>query len=303
MTRATTLALGIVLLSALPQGASRAPQPASPFLAATSGDAQTTFRSRVESVRLDVLVTAGGQPVLGLIAGDFEVRDNGALQKATVLDAGSLPLDVILTLDLSSSLTPDRLDTLRAASRSLLAALEPEDRAGLATFSHAVTRRQALTPDVSLVRRALEEAKPIGATSLIDAMYGALAMAGTGDRRTLLIVFSDGIDTASWLPAAAVINAAKRSETVIYAVSAAGTRQTPQMLRDVADATGGTVLEVDSKGLATAFVKILNEFRQRYILSYTLPKTPSPGWHRIDVRVKPRGATVKARSGYRVGER
>lgn len=285
MTRTTTLALAMSVL------------------AAWSATAQTTFKSRVESVRLDVMVTAGGQPVMGLMADDFEVRDNGALQKVTLLGAGALPLDVILTLDLSSSLTADRLEALREASESLLEALEPDDRAGLATFSHAVTRRQALTADVTRVRRALEAAKPIGATSLIDAMYGALAMADTGDRRTLLIVFSDGIDTASWLPAAAVINAARQSETVIYGVSAGGIRRTPQLLRDVAEATGGKVLEVDSTGLATAFVKILNEFRERYVLSYTLAESPSPGWHRIDVRVKPRGATVKTRSGYRVGER
>jgi VWFA-related protein len=303
MTRTTTLAVVIACLAALSLGASRTSYPAPRFLAAETAAAQTKFRTRVESVRLDALVLAGGQPVMGLTAADFEVRDNGALQTVTILGAGSLPLDVILALDLSSSLTGTRLAALRAASASLLDALEPEDRAALATFSHAVTRRQALTPDVGLVQLALEEAKPTGATSLIDAMYAALAMADTGDRRTLLIVFSDGIDTASWLPADAVVSAAKRSETVIYAVSAAGTRQAPQILVDVTEASGGKVLEVDSRGLATAFVKILNEFRQRYVLSYTLANTPSPGWHRIDVRVKPRGATVKARSGYRVGPR
>ena len=265
--------------------------------------AQTTFRSRVESVRLDALVTAGGQPVPGLSAGDFEVRDNGQLQKVTLLGAGSLPLDVILALDMSSSLTAERLQALRSASTALLAALEDRDRAALITFSHRLRRGQALTSDFTLVRRALERAEPSGATSLIDAMYAAIAMAEPGDRRTLLIVFSDGIDTTSWLQPAAVIRAAQRSETVVYAVSTADTSQTPPLLQQVSKATGGTLLEADSSSLARAFTQALNEFRQRYVLSYTLPQTPSPGWHRIDVRVKRRGAKVKARAGYEVGRR
>ena len=256
--------------------------------------------SRVESVRLDALVTAGGQPLMGLTADDFEVRDNGQLQAVRLLGAGSLPLDVILTLDMSSSLAPERLDALRAASGSLLGALEGDDRAALATFSHVVTRRQRLTSNVSLVRDALQRVSPIGSTSLVDAMYAALSMAEAGDRRTLVIVFSDGIDTSSWLQPEAVITAARRSETVIYGVSTAGTRQTPQMLLEVTEATGGKVLEVDSRSLPTAFVRILDEFRQRYLLSYTLPATPAPGFHRIEVRVKRRVASVKTREGYTV---
>ena len=170
----------------------------------------------------------------------------------------------------------------------------------LATFSHAIVRRQPLTHEHDLVRRAMQGVAPSGATSLIDAMYAAMAMTTPGDRRTLLIVFSDGIDTSSWLEPDAVIAAAQRSETVIYAVATAGSDRTTAMLRDVTTASGGQVFEVDSRRLGSAFITILNEFRQRYLLTYSLAKTPSPGWHRIDVRVKKRGANVKARPGYRV---
>jgi VWFA-related protein len=274
------------------------------FLLATAAvAAQTSFRTRVESVRLDVLVTAGGQPVLGLGAGDFEVRDNNVPQKVQILGAGSLPLDVILALDMSSSLTAARLKALQTAIDSLLDALEAGDRAALATFSHAVSRGQALTADLGLVRRALQNATPSGATSLVDAMYAAIAMAESGDRRTLLLVFSDGIDTASWLHPDAVVRAAQRSETVVYAVSTAGVKQAPPILQEVTAASGGKVLEVDSERLAVIFVQILNEFRQRYLLSYTHPKAPSQGWHRIEVRVKQRGASVKTRAGYHVAAR
>jgi Ca-activated chloride channel homolog len=262
--------------------------------------AAQTFKSRVESVRLDALVLDRGQPVHGLTAEDFEIRDNGALQRVTLLGAGALPLDVVLVLDMSGSLSAHRLEALRAAGGALLDALGPADRAALVTFSREIHRAQPLTHDVGAVRRALEREAPSGPTVLVDAMFAAIGTTEPGDRRSLLIVFSDGLDTASWLQPDAVIRAAERSDVVIYAVSTASARHAPGLLRQVTDSTGGQLLEVDSASLSTAFTRVLNEFRQRYVLSYTLPSTPSDGWHRLDVRVKNRDLTVRARSGYRV---
>lgn len=263
--------------------------------------AQQKFTSRVESVRVDVLVTANGRPVEGLTAEDFDVRDNGAVQRAQMIGAGTLPLDVTLALDMSSSLEAERLDALRRAGNLLLNGLTSEDRAGLLTFSHAVTRRQEMTPDHARVRSALAATEPGGGTSLADALYVGMTMSEAGGRRPLLIVFSDGIDTTSWLSADDAITAAKRLETVAYAVSTARAGDTPRILHDITSQTGGNLLQVTSRDLEASFVKILDEFRQRYLLSYTLPSAPTPGWHRIDVRVRKRGMNVKARSGYLVG--
>lgn len=261
-----------------------------------------TFKSRVDTVRLDALVLDGNQPVIGLTAEDFEVRDDGAVQNVTLLAGGSLPLDVILALDMSGSLAAGRVDALRAAADSLLGALHAQDRAAITTFSDAIHRLQPLTHDVGALRRALQHAVPSGGTRLSDALFASIGMVTPGDRRSLLIVFSDGLDTSSWLQPAAVIRAAERAEVVIYAVSAARVGKRG-ILREFTDRTGGKLLEVDSSALTAAFMTVLNEFRQRYVLSYTLPATPSPGWHDIDVRVKGRRATVRTRSGYRVERR
>lgn len=265
---------------------------------APSVHAQATFSSKVDSVTLDVIVTAQGRPVLGLAAGDFEVRDNGVLQQASLLAAGSFPLDVVLALDTSSSVSGERLRTLETASRDLVGALRAEDRVALFTFNHAVARRQALTHDTAALAAAFDGVTPSGDTALVDAMYAAIAGADAGGRRTLLIVFSDGIDTASWLTSAAVVQAARQSGTVIYAVSTVEAGRTPAVLRDVAKATGGEVLTVDSGRLQTVFLDILNDFRNRYLLSYTHRTTPPPGWHKVEVRVKRRGAVVRTREGY-----
>jgi Ca-activated chloride channel homolog len=271
------------------------------MLAAGGLSAQTKFSSRVESVRVDVLVTANGQPVPGLSAADFEVRDNGAPQQVQLIGAGTLPLDVLLALDMSSSLEPDRLATLRRAGTLLLNGLKPEDRAGLLTFSHAVSLRQAMTLEHQSVREALEAAEPGGGTSLADALYAGITLSEASGRRPLLIVFSDGIDTTSWLGPEDATTAAKRFETVVYAVSAGRRGDTPQILHEITAQSGGNLLQVTSRDLEASFVRILEEFRQRYLLSYTLSSAPKPGWHRIEVRVRKRGMNVKARSGYLVG--
>jgi hypothetical protein len=49
------------------------------------------------------------------------------------------------------------------------------------------------------------------------------------------------------------------------------------------------------------FLKILDEFRQRYLISYSPTGVAPDGWHRLDVRVKGRRLTVKSRTGYQAG--
>lgn len=48
-------------------------------------------------------------------------------------------------------------------------------------------------------------------------------------------------------------------------------------------------------------VKVLEEFRQRYLLSYSPAGVARGGWHRLEVRLKGRRRTVKARPGYHGG--
>lgn len=266
--------------------------------AALCAEPVAQFTSRVELVRIDTLVTAGGKPVRGLSAADFEVRDNGILQRIRLEDAGVSQLDVILALDLSASLTSERLAQLRRACEALLTQLRREDRAALVTFNHRVTRHGPLTADFEGIRSAIRDVGPSGRTSLVDAIFAGISLAEGGDRRTLLIVFSDGMDTSSWLEPASVADVASRSSVVVYGVSTTPVSSTPGTLRTVSEATGGDVLDGRSSRLESAFTDVLNEFRQRYLLTFSPERTSTPGWHRLDVRVKRRGVTVRARSGY-----
>ena len=153
------------------------------------------FTSRIEIVRLDVLATQDGHPVPGLAPDDFEVRDNGVRQDVTLVSVEELPLDVTLTVDLSSSVTGNRLRDLRAAGQALLGGLRPNDRAGLVAFNQAVSRLRPLTTASDDVRRALDGAEPSGGTALIDAAFASIVAAEPAtDRRNLVVLFSDGVD-------------------------------------------------------------------------------------------------------------
>ena len=282
MTRRLTVAL--VAASLLPSGS----------LLAT----QKAFSSRTLGVRVDVLVTDGRIPVAGLKATDFELRDNGVLQTIDVVDTSDIPVNAVLALDTSASTLGQRQMDLVAAGEALLDGLKPDDRAALTTFSHVVAPGIGLTADLAEVRRALRGIEPAGETAIMDGAYVALTATLAQTGRSLVVVCTDGYDTSSWLQPAEVLESAKRSNAVVYAVTAAKARRRSP-LQDLADATGGQMLQVTSSGdLRGAFQKILQDFRSRYILAYSPQGVSVEGFHQLDVRVKRRGLTVKARPGY-----
>lgn len=257
---------------------------------------QPDFATRREAVRVDVLATDKGQPIQSLTAADFEILDNGIAQHVDLVSFEQIPLNVVLVFDTSGSVTDERLAHLRQAGDTVLRGLTKNDQAALVTFSHVVAQRAALTADLEKVRSALTFRPPEGDTSLVDGIYTAMMIGESDAGRSLLIVFSDGVDTASFLPADAVLDTAKRSDVVVYGVSV-GARV--RLLRDLAAFTGGSVFDVDAtKNLSATFETILEEFRHRYLVSYSPENVTRGGWHRLEVRLKNRSGRIQARPGY-----
>ncbi|HYT74459.1 MAG TPA: VWA domain-containing protein [Vicinamibacterales bacterium] len=268
------------------------------LLSAGASAQQPVFSSSTLGVRVDVLVTKGNIHVPGLTAADFELRDNGVLQTIDVIDSADVPVNAVLALDTSASTAGQRLADLTAASQTLLDGLKPRDRAALATFNHAVTTRVPLTDDLSTIGKTLEAVSPSGHTAIMDGVYVALMATQAESGRSLVVVCTDGRDTASWLQADEVLEAAKRSNAVIYAV-AAGRARRWAALKDLTDATGGHTIDVESsRDLAGEFQKILQDFRSRYILTFVPAGVAAGGFHRLDIRMRRGGMTVKARPGY-----
>ena len=273
-------------------------------LLASGGRAQQSpaFSSKVEAVRVDVLVTDNGQPVRGLGPGDFEIVDNGVPQVVDLVSFDEVPLNVILALDMSDSVAGERLDQLRGAGGRALAALKTGDQAALVAFSHAVQLGARLTGDVASVQAVLAAAQSSGQTALIDGTYAGIMVGESDAGRALLIVFSDGVDTSSWLRADAVLDTARRADVVVYGVSVVS-RLKPEFLREITSLTGGRLFEIEkTTNLASTFLGILEEFRHRYLVSYTPKGVAKDGWHKLDVRVKNRRTTIKARPGYLAGD-
>jgi VWFA-related protein len=282
-----------------------------------------TFRSGAEAVHVDALVTDGNRPVGGLTAADFEVRDSGVLQRIDSVAFEDVPLSVMLALDTSESVAGAPLAHLKGAAGAVLELLGTQDRAALLTFSHKLVLRAPWTePDGLTAGIALTDAG--GATSLHDAAFTALTLKDDRTGRSLVLIFSDGDDTSSWLPGAAVIDLARRSDSVVYAVGlrsrgerlpgylvdfssglqAPVPRLTPANIAErflvaLAEETGGRYVDAeDSRQLRDTFVHIIREFRSRYLLMYTPRGVDAAGWHPIEVKLKGKRGKVTARRGY-----
>jgi Ca-activated chloride channel family protein len=282
--------------------------------------AQQPFRSGVAIVQVDALVTDGRKPVTGLSAPDFELRDNGVVQTIDSASLESMPISIIFALDTSGSVAGDKMRHLGNAVDLILEGLHGDDRAALVTFSHRVWLRTPLMSDFSALRGLMSSVEAAGGTALFDAVYASLAISEVQDSRPLLVVFSDGLDNMSWMRADVVERAARRANAVVYGVAVAAgieyrrevtssgssIRPVPHyvkgqtdFLEAVADATGGRLLKADSTDkLPKAFDEILREFRTRYVLAYSPRGVDTPGWHRIEVKVKGRSAEIRARTGY-----
>jgi len=259
------------------------------------------FKGGVDRVRVDALVTDGERPVLGLTAKNFLVWDNDVLQSPDLLESGG-PVKVLLVLDISTSVAGERLEHLRSASGRLLDALNDDDMVGLLTFSERIDQLVPLTRKHGEVRDALTRVHAGGRTALYDAVFTGLALGAGESGRWLVLVFSDGADTASWLAGDRVLAEAGRSSLVVYGVTAEGrARDARPWLNSITAATGGRVTDAaGSEDIGRVFVDLLNEYRSRYLLAFTPSGQGGQGWHTLRVRTQGSAAAAKvvARKGY-----
>lgn len=283
------------------------------------------FRAGVDAVRVDVLVVDHDRPVAGLTASDFELRDTGVVQRVASISYEDEPIRVMLALDTSYSVDGQPLAHLRQAAAAALDLLTPRDRGAVMTFSSEIDMACAWTGERSLLSRALDRRSGYGGTALHDAAFAAIVSRDTVPGRGLILLFSDGEDTASWLPGETVLEAARRTDAVVYVVGVptrrkfaiAGFRldvssgiQRPAknhspvpllepLLPALARETGGKFVDAErTSRLQEVFTAILREFRTRYVLTYTPEDVPSGGWHPIEVKMKGRKGKVTARRGY-----
>jgi len=298
-------------------------------VAGLSAQQPPVFKSLVDAVRVDVFVSRGAKPVAGLTTADFELRDSGVAQRIEALALEDVPLHLLLALDTSSSMRGEPLQHLKGAAHAAIGALGPNDRAALLTFSHAIQRRIPFSGDLASINQAVDLVEATGGTALNDAAYAAFGQRESVDGRMLVLLFTDGFDTMSWLSPLAVIDEARRSDVVVDAVrlEPIGEGIPPLRVRGgsvpvfpgevrkwffeeptlfrreflpaLADETGGELVIVrGSRDLRSVFLNIVAAFKSRYVLTYAPTGVPPSGWHPIEVRLKNKKGDIRARRGY-----
>jgi Ca-activated chloride channel homolog len=275
-----------------------------------------TFESDTALVRLDVLAQDRGRALRGLTEADFEVRDNGVPQEIQVTPSQTQPWDVVVLLDTSESIEGPKHEKFSAAIRAMAASLRDGDQAALLTFADVVQLRSPMGGTRAALAAALEGVRTGRSTALFDALFAALVMPRRGEARPLLILLTDGRDTASWLSADEVVAVARASQAAIYAVSTssiggssnpaspptwASVARTPddEFLRRITAETGGRLLHARSLGdLQERLAAVLKEIGTRYVIGYEPAGVARDGWHQVQVRLRNRRGEVVVRPGY-----
>ncbi len=289
------------------------------MLAAFITQAQTPlFRATTEIVQVDVYVGRDGRAVLGLGESDFELFDDGERQELDLVDAQTVPVHIALVLDASDSVAGIRLSHLRDAARQLLDDLDDEDEAALVSFSHHLRRDAELTRDKDELQSALHQVEAYGATAWHDALFVGLKTVENVEHRPMVLLFTDGIDTYSWLREEQMLPLVEQSQAVIYAIgqkeplsmghlvkdrarraAREAEADRTRLLRKLTETSGGRFIETDTtENLRPIFSTILAEMKTRYLLSYRPRGAIREGWHDLSVEVDMRGVDVHARRGY-----
>jgi Ca-activated chloride channel homolog len=269
---------------------------------------QPTFRTGTRTVALYATVTDGQKRLVpDLTQHDFEVLDNDKPTSIDLFVNEVQPITVVVMLDTSASMTGN-LRLLEQAAEQFLLRLLPKDKGMVGAFNDKIEFFPAtFTGDRDRLIRSLKELDFGNPTRLYDAIAASMDRLHKIDGRRVVLVFTDGEDTDSRSDAGDVLEQARQSETMIYAVGlrsdyfngARQVRTKPDSgLKRLAEETGGGYFELDkTSDLAPTFTRVAQELHSQYVLGFT-PTLLDGKIHRIAVRVKKLGMIARARKSY-----
>jgi Ca-activated chloride channel family protein len=277
-----------------------------------SADDASTFKVDVKLVNVFVTVTdQHGAPVPGLQKENFQVFEDDHLQKISVFDRESeLPLSIVLDIDTSLSTRKDLPLELNSARRFAHAILRPVDALSLYEFSETVDEVVPFTDDLKTIDRGISSLRPGAATALYDALFlGASALEGRQGRK-VMVVITDGGDTASRTDYKEAVRAAQQSEAIVYSIivvpiEASAGRDTggEHALIQISEDTGGKYFYAESIAqLDQAFRAISDELRTQYLLAYyPTPRLADSDFRRIQVKLTGAPDSANYQSRHRAG--
>lgn len=288
----------------------------------------------VNLVLLNVAVTDNkGHYVTGLKPSDFAVFEDGIPQKLATFgegDAPQKPVDQSLDSNLVGSSPPTEhaesliaganvfilFDTSNYMYRTFAIAqdaiaefarsLDNPERVAFYSYSRDLYRGALLTSDKAAVLRGVRSTTAGDNPALYNALLLTLKDAGQYSGRKVVVVFSNGPDTASMVAPEDVSEVAQSEGVPIYVISTNEAKQDPistTVFQRMTAATGGEVYFAKSwKRQQQAFASIREDIGHLYSLSYYPKNNPNRGWRSIKVKLTGAAAKkyfVRTRSGYR----
>ena len=265
------------------------------------------FRSSTRIVPVvTTVLDAQGRLAPGLEQDEFTILDNGKPVEISFFQNDVQPFTVVVMLDYSASMTAN-LDRLQAAAEQFVLRLLPEDKGQVGSFSDKIQFSGTFTNDRDDLIFALEDLQFGNPTRLYDAVYESIAMLDDVNGRKVVLVFTDGDDTASRRGMGDVLERARNDEVMIYAIGLESeffngqrmVRTRPDRgLRRLADETGGGYFELKKTDeLAPTFTRVAQELHSQYTLGFS-PAVLDGKEHKLAVRMKQPGMTARARRSY-----
>jgi Ca-activated chloride channel family protein len=290
-------------------GAAAAALAAAVSIAVTAQQPQgPTFKSGTQVVSLFVTVAdAQKRLVPELTQEEFEVFDNDKPQPITYFDNSIHPITVVLMLDTSGSMTLT-IDLLKQAAEQFLIRLLPDDKAKVGAFNDKIQISARFTNNRDELITAAKDLDYGNGTRLWDAVAMSLDELKGIEGRRVILVFTDGDDTASKTGLGTVIERGRAEEVMIYAIGLESNYMGPngrmirtrpdRGLRRIADETGGGYFELErSADLAPTFTRVAQELHSQYIIGFT-PTQLDGRVHKLAVKLKQAGLTARARRSY-----
>jgi VWFA-related protein len=257
----------------------------------------------VDAVQVTVTVTDDdGEFVSGIPRSSFRVLEDGTPQTISHFTSEDVPLELIVAVDVSGSMT-GAMTKLKAAVKEFLAAVPAHNQVTLLGFNDTPFTLTRKNTDPADRVRAVDRLAPWGATALYDTILRGIETLGRQIGRKAMIVFSDGEDQGSHVALQDVERRLESSDVTLYMI-ALGRGISQDYLRKVmtrlTTPTGGRALFTNSvDDLNGAFAELLDELSHQYLLGYQPTNAKRDDtWREITVRVDGY-SNVRARQGYR----
>ncbi|MCK9520622.1 MAG: VWA domain-containing protein [Dehalococcoidia bacterium] len=231
------------------------------------------------------------RPVASLAASDLVVSEGNvpaevvSVERATDL---ALPLNLVLTLDISGSMIGERLEFAKTAARTMIANLQPSDTAAVLSFASTARIEQPLGTVPATLLGSIDALVAAGDTALFDAVSLSSEVAGAAAGRRAVVLLSDGEDFGGVSTATreTSIAAAGESGAIFYVIGLEGGELDREFLEELAAATGGAYFAVSTPQELPAAYRVIEErLRSQFVVTIA-SAAPGPDTARsVDVEV------------------